>query len=338
MLQIFQSIFGRERADSASHPAELIARATERAIDATDPRLRALSGYKKKLRGAVVHAIDHVVALVDGLPAALELTPLSYGTEGEITAYFASVEHLREVLERDPILNQWRGCAQGDIAGQVIMLLLMTLEERNVLGIALEGDALRHDVAQTTVSLSKHQLLDPTGVEDETRQLLKRRAFDHLLALALRRMATAGTERGELERERALLRRKQAALTAGHWSFDAAGDQGPSDPQTLEQQLENIESQLGALGSGAGLLGAHLDILVDVLEQAEQNFWSARHSLIVDRMAVKQAQASALAAQIDLTMLHNAAGSRLIARLVRVDRESLPAQRDLLREAERYLG
>ncbi len=338
MLQMFQSIFRFERGDTSSHSAELIARATERAVDGTDPRLRALSGYKKKLSGAVTHAIDHVVALVDNLPPALELDRRSYGTEVEITAYFASVEHLREVLERDSTLSQWRRSEQGVVAGQVFMLLLMTLEERKVLGIALEGDALRHDVAQTTVSLSKHQLLDPTGAEDETRQLLKRRAFDHLLALALRRMATAGTERGELERERALLRRKQAALTAGHWSFDAPGDQGPSDPQTLKQQLKDIESQLGALGSGAGLLGAHLDILVDVLKQAEQNFWSARHSLIVDRMAVKQAQASALAPEIDLTMLHNATGSGLIARLVRVDRESLPAQRDLLREAERYLG
>ena len=338
MLQIFQSIFGSGRSDSSSHPDELITRATERAVDGTDPRLRALSGYRKKLRSAVVHAVDHVVALVDGLPAVLELNPRSYGTEAEITAYFASVEHLREVLERDSTLDQWRRSAQGGIAEQVIMLLLMTLEERKVLGIALEGDAVRHDVAQTTVSVSKHQLLDPTGAEDETRRLLKRRAFDHLLTLALRRMAATGTERGELERERVLLRRKQAALAAGNWSFDAPEGESPCDPRALQQQLEDIESQLGALGSGPGLLEAHLDILVDVLKQAEQNFWSAHRSLIVDRMAVKQAHASALAPEIDLTMLHSAAGSGLIARLVRVDRESLPAQRDLLREAERYLG
>lgn len=338
MLQLFNSIFGLGRGDSSSHPAELITRAIERAVEGTDPRLRALSGYQKKLRGAVMHAIDHVVALVDGLPVVLDLNPQSYGTEPEITLYFASVEHLREVLERDPTLNAWRRSTDGDIAEQVIMLLLMTLQERNVLGVGLEGDVLRRDVAQTTVSLSKHQLVDPTGTEDETRRLLKRRAFDHLLALALGRMASTGAERSALERERDLLRRKQAALAAGHWGFDEPGNEKPSDPHALQQLLKDIESQLSALGTGGGLLQAHLDIVVDVLMNAERNFWSARRSLIVDRMAVKTTQATALAPDVGLTVLHNAAGQSLIARLVRVGREALPAQRDLLREAERYLG
>lgn len=338
MLQLFQSIFGPGGGDSSPHPAELITRAIERAVDGTDPRLRALSGYQKKLRSAVIHAIDHVVELVDGLPAMLDLRPQSYGTDPEITAYFASVEHLSELLERDSTLNQWRRSAEGAIAGPVVMLLLMTLLERKVLGVALEGDALRHDVAQTTVSLSKHELVDPTGAEDETRRLLKRRAFDHLLALALGRMTTAVAERGELERERDLLRRKRAALAAGRWGFDEAGVDKPSDPGTLQQQLEDIESQLSALGSGAGLLQAHLDIVVDVLMQAEHNFWSARRPLIIDRMGVKQAQVTPGSPEIGLTVLHNAAGQSRIARVVGVAREALPEQRDLLREAERYLG
>jgi hypothetical protein len=338
MLQFFQSIFGSGRADSSSHPAELITRAIERAVDGTDPRLRALPGYQKKLRGAVVHAVDHVVGLVDGLPAVLDLKPEAYGTDAEITAFFASVEHLREVLECDPELIQWRSAAKNATERSVILLLLMTLEERNVFGAALEGDVLRHDMAQTTVSLSKHRVLDPTATENETRRLLKRRAFDHLLALALGRMATGGAERGELERERELLRRKHAALAAGDWGFDERKDDRPSDPRTLQQQLEDIESQLSAPGSGAGLLQAHLDIVVDVLMQAERNFWSARRSLIVDRMGVKQSRASALAPEIGLTVLHNATGQSLVARVDRVAHKTLPERRDLLREAERYLG
>jgi len=338
LLQLFQSIFRSGPGDTPSHPAELITRAIERAVNGTDPRLHAVSGYQKNLRSAVIHAIDHVVALVDGLPAVLDLNPQSYGSDPEITAYFASVEHLREVLERDPTLNQWRRSGDGAIAEQAVMLMLMTLHERNSFGVALEGDVLRHDTAQTTVSFSKHQLVDPTGAEDETRRLLKRRAFDHLLALALGRMATAVAERGALERERDLLRRKRAALAAGQWGFDEPGDDKPSDPHALQQQLKDIESQLSSLGTGTELLKAHLDLLMDVLMHAEDNFWSAPSSLIVDRMGVKQTQATALAPEISLTVLHNAAGQNLIARVVRVGREVLPAQCDLLREAERYLG
>lgn len=64
MLQLFQSIFGSEPSAPSVHSAELVERAIERAVEATDSRLRAVSGYKKTLRSAVTHALDHVVALV----------------------------------------------------------------------------------------------------------------------------------------------------------------------------------------------------------------------------------------------------------------------------------
>lgn len=338
MLQLFQSIFRSGRSEPASHSAELVERAIERAVEATDSRLRAVSGYQKKLRSAVIHALDHVLVLVDGLPPVLDLDPDAFGTNSEVTVYFTSVGHVREVLEHDPTLNQWRSSAEGAIAEQVVMLLLMTLQERSVLGVALEGEVLRHDVAQTTVGLSKHRLTDPSSAEPETRRLLKRRAFDHLLGLALGRMAAGLAERGELERERDLLRRKQSTLAAGQWGFEEAGADTPTDPRTLQQRLDAIETQLSAVRAGPGLLQMQLDTVVDVLTQAEHNLWSGREALIIDRMGVKQTQATERALEIDLTVLQNATGQRLVARLVRVGRDALPAQRDLLREAERYLG
>ena len=337
MLQIFRSIFGSGD-EPSPHPAELIRRAIERAVDGTDPRLRALSGYQKKLRPAVIHALDHVVALVEGLPPVIELNARSYGSDPELTAYFVSLEHLHEMLERDATLNQWRNSAEGVAADEIVVLLLMTLEERRVLGAALEGDSLRHGVAQTTASFSKHRFVDAARVEAETRRLLKRRAFDHLLSLALAGIGNAIAGRGELERERDLLRRKQAALTAGRWGFEETSGAQPADPRALQGRLEEIESQLQALGAGSGLLKAHLDLVAGVLMRAECNLRAERTALIVDRLGVKQTQASALVPELDLTALHSANGGVRIARLLSIGREVLPQRRDLLREAERYLG
>jgi hypothetical protein len=55
-------------------------------------------------------------------------------------------------------------------------------------------------------------------------------------------------------------------------------------------------------------------------------------------MGIKQAQGGITAPEISLTELHNAAGQRLVARLVCIAKDTLPVQRDLLRDAERYLG
>jgi len=120
--------------------------------------------------------------------------------------------------------------------------------------VALEGNALRHDVAQVTVSFDKHRMVDPTAVEDETRRLLKRRAFDHLLTLALAGIAEAHGERGDLQRERDLLRSKMAALAAGNWgsASDTEGKAGeaPPDPRALERRIKDIDAQLSTLSTG----------------------------------------------------------------------------------------
>jgi hypothetical protein len=336
MLQLFQSIFGAGHDAAAPYPAELIERAIERAVDGTDPRLRAVSGYRKKLRAAVIRALNHVMALVDGLPPALELGSRSYGTDPEITAYFASNEHLREVLSFDRELNEWRK-SHGTVE-HVFALLLMIQQERQVFGTALEGGILRRDVAQTTVSFANHRLVDPTGALDDTRRRLKRRAYDHLLTRALERIMTADAERGSLERDRRLLQRKLAAFPAGRWGFDEFAGDERADPATVQKSLEEIESQLNVLGAGTGLLAAHLDIVVDVLTRAEHHFSSTRTTLIVDRLGVKQTQASEQAPEIGLTVLHNAAGQRLVARLVGIASTALPLPRDWLREAQRYIG
>src|SRR5512139_4271420 len=105
MLKLFQSIFRPGTDRLGTYPEDLIALAIERAVDGTDRRLRALSGYKKRLRPAVIHAIDHVVELVDSLPPPLELNGRNYGSDAELSAYFASVDHMNEMLSRDAELR-----------------------------------------------------------------------------------------------------------------------------------------------------------------------------------------------------------------------------------------
>jgi len=340
MLKLFQSIF-RPGADKlGTYPEDLIERAIERAVDGTDRRLRAVSGYKKRLRPAVIHAIDHVVGLVDNLPPPLELDRRNYGSDAELNAYFASVDHMNEILSRDAEMRQWQKSPENTVAERVFALLLMELNERNVLGVALEGNELRHDVAQVTVNFNKHRMVDPTAVEDDTRRLLKRRAFDHLLTLALAGIAEARGEHGDLQRERDLLRTKQAALASGHWGFgnstDEAAAETPPDPRALELRIKEIDAQLSTLSTG--LLQTHLDVLVDVLAGAEQNLRGESSTLCIDRQGVKQSQSSGLATPITLSTLHNSAGRSIVMRLTSIARADLPPPPDFLREAQRFLG
>jgi hypothetical protein len=337
MLKLFQSIFsGGER--PGRYPESLVTAAIERAVDGSDPRVRAMPGYRKKLRDPVIRAIDHVVDLVDGLEAPLELSGALRAADPELIAFFASSEHLHEILSFDMTLRQYLKSPEAAGIEHFVMLMMMVKQERKVLGVALEGDVLRRDVWQDTVSFAEHRLVDPAATEDETRKMLKRRAFDHLLGMALVRIAAVRDERRELEQQRSLLRHKSRVLAEGRWGFASGGDREPPDPHAIQQRIVEIESQLQALGAGAGLLNSHLEIVADLLAQPERSLWAERGTICVDRMGVSQSQASAQAPEVHLTLLHNAEGRSEVARMVGVARTEIPPPRDFFREADRYLG
>jgi hypothetical protein len=336
MLRLFQSIFGAA-AERGQYPEALVQAAIERAVDGTDARLRALPGYQKKLRPAVLHAIDHVVALVEALPPPMDAARGSYGSEPRLTAFFASPEHMQQVFSGDRTLADFLEGKAGR-AGRVIALLLMERHEKNVLGLDLEGEILKREVAQVTVSFAGHRLADPTAEEGETRRLLKRRAFDHLLTLALGRIAAAREERAELQRQQDLLRHKLRALQSGRWSFEASDAQDVPDTGKVEAQIEEIEMQLRALGADAGTLKVHLDMLIEMLARAEEQLSSKRIALIVDRMGIKRERAADTAPELGLDELTSANGRSLIVSLVSIPGDELRPRRDLFAEAQRYLG
>lgn len=335
MLQLIQSIFGGGE-QRGRYPESLIKAAMERAVDGTDPRLRALPGHKKHLRGSVIHAIDQVVALVDSIPAPLMAGRSDYSADPRLAALFASADHMLEVFGSDAGLNEFRESPAGS-ADRVTALLLAERVEKNVLGMDLVGDMLRRDVAQVTVSFRSHRLLELTTNEVDTRRQLKRRAFDYLLTLALTRIAEVRGKRADLARQRDLLRRKLRTLERAGWSFEAVEGVRP-EPEALLADLQEIESELANLGADTGALRARLDIVADVLGHAEQQLWIEDIVMHMDRMNILRDARDASARRIALRELHNARGWHLVLLLISLAPGELPRREDLIAAAQRYLA
>jgi hypothetical protein len=333
MLKLFQSIFGGgER--PGRYPETLVEAAIERTVDGTDPRIRVLPGYRKQLRDPVIHAVDHVVALVDNIPAPLAAGRDSYAAEPCLGAMFASADRMLEVFGHDTVLTEFRNRAGR--ASPVTALLLAERVEKNVFGMEMDGDLLRRDVAQVAVSFRGQRLVDPAGGEEKARRLLKRRAFDHLLSLALARIVDVREERADLKRQRQVLRNKQDALQSGGWGFDEVQGAG-AESAPLQSELDDIEAQLATLQADADLLGAHLNITTDLLADAERQLWAEDIVLSLDRMNIRREAQDASAGTIRFQELHNARGRRLVMLLVTLTLEELPRREDFFTAAERYL-
>lgn len=334
-MRLFQSIFGRGET-RGHYPEWLIEAATERAVEGTDSRLRVLSGYRRRLREPVIRAIDHVVALVDGIAAPIPAGYQGYRAEPRLGALFASADEMLNVFSRDDALRDFLATPEGSSAPQITALLLAGRIERNVLGMDLTGERVRREVAQVTVSFAGHRLLDPQASEAETRRQLKRRAFDHLLSLALMRIAETRVERADLVRQRDLLRRKQRALEGGGWGFEPA-EGGHPDPDALAAELDGITAQLEALGADDQVLGKHLEIVAELLGKPESQLWTEDVVLFLDSMNIQRNESDPSARPIRLREFHNARGLTAVMLPIAVAVDELPPREDLVTAAERYL-
>lgn len=281
MFKLFSSIFGSTTTQQGiAIPESLLQAAIERALDGTDPRMRILPGYAKTLRKPVTHAIEHVVAIVDSLPAAVPATKEGREINAALGAIFISAARMGEILGTDSSLREYLTSAtnpQADVTG----LLVVERKEKTGFGYALVDDQLMNDVQQTTVSFDEHRLVDLTASEEETRRLLRRRAFDYLLSIALKHVTEQRDEREMLSQQRSLLRVKLDILQKGGSGFSR--DMGTQDRAALQARLDEVESQLDALGPVHEVLQNNLAIVASVLGEAEKYFWNEEKNLRIDQ-------------------------------------------------------
>lgn len=312
MLNLFGKLFDRSDEGGAGLPAPLIKKLVERAVDGTDPRLRIVSGYAKTLRRPVVHAAGHVIGLIDALPEPMPLEPGGLHACPTLEVLLYSGAQAQQILARDTALADFR---KSHPAGPVFALLVVQRSEKRGFGIAQVGEQTLKDVPQTTVSFSNHHLLEPAATEEDCRRGLKRRAFDHVLAVALARLSEHQEVRKDLSTRRALLRSKLDILQRGG---GFAKHTGGDDRAKLQARLAEIEEQLAAQGPVDNVLEAHLDIIAEVLAQAEQHLWLEEHLLSLDRLYVLREQAAPSVPQISCRDLHNSEGERVMLQLVQL--------------------
>lgn len=320
MLKFFQSIFGTTTGNG--YPESLIKAAIERAVDGTDPWIRAVSGYKKKLRPAVLQAMDHVVGIVDGMAPPMVIQPGNDTADPGLKTFFISTADMVKILDNDRNLTDFRR-GRHETVSWIYALLVMEKQEKASFGVGLSGTIIVHDIPQTIVNFASHRLIDPAGSEDETRRQLKKRAFDHLLSLALGRIAIVKTERDHLERYRTLLQAKLDLLKRGEWGFETPTAEERMDAADMEEALAHVETQLQERGGDDRMLELYLGIVVDVLGHPEEHMWTWKETLIVDRMGIKRSEEADTTLNVMLTLVGDSQERSLAVSLVAISADLL---------------
>lgn len=340
--RVARTLFGAapDAADAAGTADQaLIDEAVEAFIEAVEPRVRLRSGYREKLEPPMRGAIEHLRALGREPLGPRLLSRAAWSEDPYVRAFFAAADDVPATLARSADLRDFFD--QHPACDEAHALLGMHCEERQVFAPRLEGEVLRHDVAQTTIGFSGHRLIAPAADEAGTRREVGRRILQRLAQLALARIVALGEEAKELQQRKACLGMRLRMLERARDGLQPLVDGDVSIEEQMrdvqralkETSLDYVEARLGLAG-----LDGYIDQMNAVLAHPEAHVALARRRVRVNRMGVRvDPGSSEQADELDLAELSIGEGLRATITLVRVPRAELPAAEDLLLRAARAL-
>jgi hypothetical protein len=265
-----------------------IERAINIVVEQTDPRLRFVRGYRRKLRKPVVRSLVYTNDLVTRIPGPFEISRKTYGSDPQVNALFGSADDIEVLFARNNMLQRFFRDTPG--CDLVYVPLIMRRQEKRVLGMALSGDIVRRDVARTTVNFSEHRLgVVCAAREAELRGELQWRGIHFLAVTALENITRLKTGTAQLEEQRALLKMKLRDVQAQHRGLDALVAAPPKDAQhqqALEQRLEDTGRKLQEARAGVATLDDYMDQVCKVCNHPSHFLRVRQNSVTVDRMGI----------------------------------------------------
>lgn len=321
---------------------EMMEWALDKALTLTNPRLKLLGNCRKRLEPAIETTGGFLREQLATLPAVHFLAPQAWAADPVLRAFFVAPADISKVLgDSDNLRGLFDKHPEVDEAYAV---LGMEFKVQQVFGMALQGDTIRRDVAQTSASFSDHRarICDPD--EQRLRRVIGVQLFEYLLSQAMFEIGENREERQDLQTRRSLIRNRLSLLQQhgpGLGSMLGEAPAAKSEQARLAAALLENEQQLEALGGGDSVLESELECLADVLGNPQRYIRFDSRRLRLSRMNLVVAEGSAEEAfDIDFAVAE-LQGARSFTRafvLGRVPRTELPPRKSInFDNAARYL-
>ncbi|NHZ69751.1 MAG: hypothetical protein GWP20_00765 [Thermotogales bacterium] len=272
--------------------------AIEHVVEEIDPRIRALGGYRKKLKPCVERAFAYCTDVVTRIPGSIEVSSKSWGRDPVVKALFSRAEELRRVFSLSKEVHDFFD--QHPAAEHCYALLSMRCSERTVLGMALRGEVIKKDVKQTSVSFTDHWVVKPSLSEPELRKNLEQRAFDYLIGYALEQITELVTAQHSLQQQRDLLEMqlKVAHLKSKSLAPLMSDKGGTINIEALREQEEHAGQALEQAHARLKTLDDYIDRIAEVLGDPQTHLRLHRISMRLSKMNIKLDERSAESGQV----------------------------------------
>jgi hypothetical protein len=294
-MGIFNWLRSNDDARTKRHEPEQVRKAIDRVM-ALNPRLEMAQRCRERLAPAVAAALRYATDLIATLPAPHEASARTWASDPYMRAFFARPEELTGRISHSEELRAY--FEQDPESEHAYAVLGMAMIERRVLGVALEGDAVRRDVAQTTVCFGDHRVRICVRSESELRREIVKRVIDQLALTGLAKLAK--DPRDALDQGRALLKTRLLLLQReGTGMRSVCGGGVPVAPEELvqlEAQIEENSQRLSDLRVPTDALERRLDGVCHVLMEPDKYVRLTKKKIRLDRMNVVRTRDSVQAA------------------------------------------
>jgi hypothetical protein len=266
--------------------------AIEAVVDRVNPRLRLASDYPLKLGPAIEAFVRWARAEVAELPAAHRATPEDWVTDADLHAFFATDEDLVELVSRAAKVKAFFREHPG--AESAFGLLGMSVATRQVFGTELQGEVVRQDVAQQTVSFGDHRINVVAADEPALRQALVLALGEQVLIEALAEIDLAQVRLKRLRDERSLLA-SQLRVLQSRRGAGALWSEGQHEESVAAAKaaLDAHDQQLRAAGGAGGGLEQQLEVLARLLGEPRRAVQFEVRKVRLNRMNVVVPEGSA---------------------------------------------
>jgi len=300
-MGLLDCLFKRGDGPLASHDSERIDRALERILT-TLPRLRMARRSEKRLRPAVTVALRYADEVSAALPAPHEASLKAWASDPCIRAFFATAEDLPKAFSRAQELRAYFDRNPGSVDAYAALGMAMT--ERHVLGVALDGDTIRTDVAQTTLCFADHRARICAATESGLREEIARRLLDQLALEGLSKLAADCREL--VEQGRALLQARLALMQRGGMGVCAVvGGAQAVEAEELERihaQIDENANQLAALRVPTEVIELELQSVCEVLSDPSAYIYVTKKRVRIDLMNVVQESSTQAGHEIEFDL------------------------------------
>jgi hypothetical protein len=313
--------------------------AIDMVVAGTDPRIRAVVNHGRKLKPAVARMLAYLDSCGGWFAAPSEISAHAWNADPLVHALFANAAELQQLFSRDQELRAYfrehPGCQE------VFVGLGVTCREQHTLGVALNGDLLQREVAQTVLNFTDHQVFDACGSESELRANVERRGFGFLVGEALERIVERSRQRRGLEEQQHLLQLELKALEHKRGAVDMLSDAAGSLDERIAQLREQVvrgQQTIGQEHAHHTTLEDYITCINEVLGHPEKYLMQKQVSLRVNRMNIKVYSPSEAGDQLLFTEITIGRRTPRVVLLGRFPRADLLPERDPLDEAQRLLG